>query len=191
MVLNDDEMFELDEALAEVFRSHYKKADWKKNEETLRQFKLKCLDMIQLVIEQKCSLQFSLEIAKILVSTLKKQLSARDEPILEKCCKIIISLSKIDTFNESSVKNLKEFTKSLLEFTIKACYKIPRSNVHKACGRLCVWIIKTGNQFKQNSDWYQPIILEALDDHFKKSNCYFSKEFFLIFFEKLEVRLKL
>ncbi|XP_074598235.1 uncharacterized protein LOC141852960 [Brevipalpus obovatus] len=185
--LDDDEMLQLDEALAEAFRGKLgaSKAKAKAEaEEALRFVHLKCLDMVlKLLRQRKPILQHVIELVFALLELCRIRSSPNERQFRSKIAKLFFSLPAPKSFNLKQDKPDLDPLKGIFKRTIEVCWRVEDQRIQEGGAKICLWIHSICSRASLETDWIKEFVNKAVNDFFTKSNCCIAKSFFAILFQ--------
>ncbi|XP_046864871.1 rDNA transcriptional regulator pol5-like isoform X2 [Xenia sp. Carnegie-2017] len=166
--LDDDDMMQLDEALSEIFKQRLRtKHDKKKVEDarkTLLHFKLRVLDLVEILVKKRPKDEIILELIQPLLEVIHVCLADRDSKTLGERAKGIFknklcSIKKAPHLSSSYIENVH----MNIEFLLEQAKKAPSVTMVTLLSSGCLFLIRqlrgneeancsNGKKTKQNSD---------------------------------------
>ncbi|KAG1666129.1 hypothetical protein GQR58_019049 [Nymphon striatum] len=188
--LNDDDMFKLDNALAEAFRGMNKPKNRKFSEkdESLMNFKLRCLDLLNILIQVKPSSNLIIKMILPMISALKVAVKYPkfQKHLLDKTVSCIDHLCKLKKFSNEIVED--SMLVDLLTTLVKKTSYVTAPQINKVLTNCCIFVMFC--QKKPESDctkkkkklldvpWYMPVIEVSLEKFFVEKNCHLQSDLF-------------
>ncbi|CAM1320793.1 Uncharacterised protein PB.7077, partial [Pycnogonum litorale] len=196
--LDDEEMFKLDDAIAEAFKSMKKPKNRRhsKEDQSLLNFRLRCIDLLSIMISCEPKEDFLLRMILPVVSALRFGIQHQkfQSALVDKAKSCLNHICNTRRFADSNMDHsmLKDLLDTLLKRASSASNPIV-SNVLKDC---CTFVIlrsrkddvqekieflKKGTRssdVEANEVWYLKPIKKALEDFFVNANCHLQFQLF-------------
>ncbi|XP_015791851.1 myb-binding protein 1A-like protein isoform X1 [Tetranychus urticae] len=183
--VDDEEMFQLDEALAEAFRSKYSKD--KNIQATLKTLRARCLELVEIIFKSKdVSYEIILHLVPVLIDAIKLYNGPKDLELRNKVAKILTQLPVVKKLKSQQIIDSK-ILESILKKAVDLASKIDILTVQKCAARIYVWTMSIGKLIEKDIDCGFDNLTKLLADFFVKANSCVSKEFFLITFQNQQV----
>lgn len=143
--LDDAQMFQLDEALSEAFRSHFRGSkDAKLVNKSLTEFKLKCCDLVQVLLNKEIDLNLVLRIVPTIMVTSKSVFDIRPENAVlgNRAIKLIGDVVKIKSVSDRVAKEeVLEQLENIFESCLLICSRHPKMEYQKHLAALITWTV--------------------------------------------------
>ncbi|KAI1292113.1 rDNA transcriptional regulator pol5 [Halotydeus destructor] len=175
VLMNDDEMFNIDDTLADIFRARFRASKAGKAQEAenskkmLCDFKLRICNLVDMLLKNQMSLECLLEITPALV-TLSRCSSEQKSPLSvlgNRAIRLLDEISKVKHVEISeNTDGLADQLKGLLELTLTVCRKSANEIFQKCLGRIFAWTVETAQTVCPSSTSHEEIVCDALKSFF-------------------------